>query len=198
MSRSLLDSDDRGQKLLIEIEEQASLYALGLLDAQTASALDTLVKAGCPQVAAALERAGSAVLALSIGAEPVAPPQQLRKRLVERIAASATPNPVSILKSDAFDWQPAGMPGVWEAIVFRDTRNGLETSLVKMEPGSRVTPHSHSQVEQCLVLEGDVTWGGEQCKTGDFLVGPGGRWLPEMSTVGGNLLLIVGSPDAKR
>jgi anti-sigma factor ChrR (cupin superfamily) len=64
-----------------------------------------------------------------------------------------------------------------------------------MEPGARIEPHSHARAEQCLILEGDAEWNGDQFGPGDFLVGLPHERLPEFSTRHGNLLLIVGSSE---
>ena len=65
------------------------------------------------------------------------------------------------------------------------------TTLVRMEPGSRIRSHRHLGVEQCLVLEGDVRSGAIGMTAGDFNCSMPGSVHEELMTDGGALLLLV-------
>ena len=67
------------------------------------------------------------------------------------------------------------------------------TTLVKMEPGARLRAHSHTQTEQCLILEGDLRYSEEKIyRAGDFTWAEAASNDPALYTVEGNLLLIIG------
>lgn len=109
------------------------------------------------------------------------PPASLKERLRSRIAQEI--------------WKPAGFPGVMRRKLHKDPQTGYVTMLVRMEPGASIGSHVHSRDEQCYVLEGDLWMDGKPYYAGDFLVSEGGKPVSPVSTVGGNLLLIVGTPD---
>ena len=78
--------------------------------------------------------------------------------------------------------------------ILSDRARGTATTLVRMEPGSRIRPHRHLGVEQCLVLEGDVRSGTIGMRAGDFNCSPPGSVHEELVSDGGALLLLV-SPE---
>jgi quercetin dioxygenase-like cupin family protein len=59
-----------------------------------------------------------------------------------------------------------------------------------MEPGSRVPVHSHTQEEQCLVVEGEVTIGEHIFRAGDWHVAMPGTTHSDFSTRTGCLVFI--------
>jgi quercetin dioxygenase-like cupin family protein len=63
------------------------------------------------------------------------------------------------------------------------------TALYRMSPGSRYSRHRHPEGEECLVLKGDVSFGEQKLKAGDFLYSPPGS-VHEMTTVTGAMVLI--------
>src|SRR3954467_11413825 len=77
-----------------EIEEQAALYALGALGPEEASGFRNRLSAGCPLRLSAFEECRTAVAALPLMAPEIAPPPELRQRLMERIAPVVPEEPV--------------------------------------------------------------------------------------------------------
>jgi mannose-6-phosphate isomerase-like protein (cupin superfamily) len=122
-----------------------------------------------------------AAIADALAPEAV-PPASLKDRLQNRIAQESL-------------WKQTPFPGVTRRKLHQDPATGYVTMLVRMEPGSSIEAHIHSRDEQCYVLEGDLWMDGKPYHAGDFLVSAGGRPVSVTSTVGGNLLLIVGTPD---
>ncbi|HEX8502612.1 MAG TPA: cupin domain-containing protein [Pyrinomonadaceae bacterium] len=91
-------------------------------------------------------------------------------------------------------WLPTGDAGVSYKMLYADPGRGTFTTLVRMRPGSRIRPHRHLGVEQCLVLEGDVRSGATGMTAGDFNCSLPGSVHEELVTINGALLLLV-SPE---
>lgn len=91
-------------------------------------------------------------------------------------------------------WRPTDDAGVSFKLLFSDRERGPITTLVRMEPGSRIRSHRHLGVEQCLVLEGDVRSGEVGMTAGDFNCSMPGSVHEELVSDNGALLLIV-SPE---
>ena len=73
----------------------------------------------------------------------------------------------------------------------REKETGRSTYLLRMQPGVSMPPHFHHDMEQCLVLKGDIGWGDLVYEEGDFIVMNKGTKHPEIRTVHGNLLLLM-------
>jgi quercetin dioxygenase-like cupin family protein len=91
-------------------------------------------------------------------------------------------------------WRPTDDAGVTFKLLYADRERGTVTTLVRMEPGSRIRSHRHLGVEQCLVLEGDVRSGPVGMTAGDFNCSMPGSVHEELVSDGGALLLLV-SPE---
>ncbi len=135
---------------------------------------------------------------------PIRPPDRLRQRLLESIAGGpevpAPPPPAPLageVRTTQGRWRKTQYPGVTWKRLFIDRAAGLLTTLVRMEPGSRIRPHTHPRAEQCLVIEGDIHHDGQSYGPGDFIWAAEGSIDPGVVTTNGSLLLIVGSPDGE-
>ncbi|MBC7932309.1 MAG: cupin domain-containing protein, partial [Rubrivivax sp.] len=84
--------------------------------------------------------------------------------------------------------------GVCYKLLFADRERGTYTTLLKLQPGARIPSHRHLGVEQCLVLEGDLSAGPVKMSAGDFNCSLPDSVHDEVATEGGALLLIV-SPE---
>jgi anti-sigma factor ChrR (cupin superfamily) len=60
-----------------------------------------------------------------------------------------------------------------------------------MQPGASLPAHRHHDDEQCLVLRGDIRWRELVYEEGDFIVMGRDTEHPEVSSLNGNLLLLV-------
>jgi anti-sigma factor ChrR (cupin superfamily) len=167
-------------RLTTEQQEGSALAALGFLSTQEAAAL--------PQHAIVEMREAAALVAETI--VPVAPPPALRTRLMSRIANFESLRPIADIRGNEDDWLPF-VPGIDVKILFKDKETDRRTVLLRMEPGARIPAHRHHDVEQCLVLKGDIRWGDIIYEAGDFVVMGKDTDHPEVHTVNGNLLLLV-------
>ena len=193
-----------------EAAGQAALYALGALEEGEARAFEEHLTAGCEACEAELRGYGEVVegLALNAPAAP-SPPAGVRSRLLalaaeeprgdgagaESCSAGAAERPAAkgfyVLRAEEGKWAETDDEGVTYKLLFADRERGTLTTLVRMRPGSRIRPHRHLGVEQCLVLEGDVRSGPYSMKAGDFNCSMPGSVHEELVSDGGALLLLV-------
>ena len=99
-----------------------------------------------------------------------------------------------VVRSDEGRWMKTHDDGVFVKLLFVDKDRDTVTTLVRMEPGSRIPRHRHRGVEQCLVLEGDVRSGAYAMTAGDFNCSLRGSVHDELTTEHGALLFLV-SPE---
>ena len=174
-------NDSRKVPLTEEQEQNAALAALGFLSPREAAAL--------PREAIGQMREAAALLAESIPA--VAPAPAIKSRLMARIAQFQSIRPLADVRRDEDLWRHFGAPGVDIKPLFKDPATGRSTVLLRMEPGARIPAHRHHDVEQCLVVKGDIRFGDVVYEEGDFVVMDKDTDHPEIYSVNGNLLLLI-------
>ena len=81
-------------------------------------------------------------------------------------------------------------PGVQLKMLRVDPPTGERTALLRMEPGASCPEHDHSEVEECFVLEGEVTIDGHDYRPGDYVVAQAGTRHDIIVSVPGALLLL--------
>lgn len=101
-----------------------------------------------------------------------------------------------ILRGGEMDWRESGVPGVRLRNLFADREHNRLTLLIKMDPGAVFPDHGHPGVEECMVLEGDLSIAGTVLRGGDYLRTPAGATHGEPRTEGGCLLLVTTPMDA--
>jgi anti-sigma factor ChrR (cupin superfamily) len=124
-------------------------------------------------------------------AAPVAPSPGLKDRLISRVAAYEQLKPIADVRRDEDTWIGSGIPGIDIKTLFREPALGRSTYLVRMQPGARLPGHRHGDVEQCLVIEGDIRCGDIAYEKGDFVVMGKDTEHPEIYTLGGNVMLLI-------
>jgi anti-sigma factor ChrR (cupin superfamily) len=134
---------------------------------------------------------GEAAALLAEYARPVAPAASVKSRLMSSVAAYQAVKPIADIRRNESTWMPYGAPGVDVKPLFKDQATGRTTVLMRMAPGSRLPAHHHHDVEQCLVVQGDVRFGDLVYEEGDFVVMGKDTDHPEIHSVGGTLLLLV-------
>jgi anti-sigma factor ChrR (cupin superfamily) len=184
-----------------EIEERASLYALGALSQHETRAFDEHLAEGCEACGVALRGFQSVVENLTYDAPEAATPANLREKLLARIADEATlaESEPALLYDDSRPVVVRGGEGEWQemcaGVVFKqlfvDSSRNTVTSLVKMQPGASVPMHRHLGLEECYVIEGDVSANNETLTAGDYTCAFEGSIHHPLSTINGALLLIV-------
>lgn len=191
MSHTTVDEEAAGR---------AALYALGALEGAEAREFEEHVAAGCEACAAELREFEAVAEDLGLAAPEAAPPAGVRARLLSLVSEGGGESGAGIapgflvLRAGEGLWRPTDDAGVSFKLLFADRERGTVTTLMRMEPGSRIRSHRHLGVEQCLVLEGDVRAGAIGMKAGDFNCSMPGSVHEELVSDGGALLLLV-SPE---
>jgi len=139
---------------------------------------------------AGLDTAQAAAL-LAESAAPAAPAPSVKSRLMSRVAAYQQVKPIADVRHNEPRWMPYGAQGVEVKPLFIDAQTGRSTVLLRMAPGARLPAHHHHDVEQCLVVKGDVRFGDLVYEEGDFVVMEKHTDHPEIHSADGNLLLLV-------
>jgi anti-sigma factor ChrR (cupin superfamily) len=122
---------------------------------------------------------------------PVVPPPGLKARLLARVGAYESVKPIADVRRNESAWLPYEVPGVDVKPLFTDRDTGRTTVLLRMAPGTRLPAHHHHDVEQCLILKGDVRFGELVYEEGDFVVMDKNTVHPEIHSISGTLLLLV-------
>jgi anti-sigma factor ChrR (cupin superfamily) len=190
-----------------ELKGQAALYSLGALDAEEARAFEAHISEGCEACAAELREFAGVAASLRLAPTQAEPPARARERLLARVSGEAQDADASVaarppksasgflvVRADEGRWVETEDEGVCYKLLFADRELGTYTTLLKLQPGASIPRHRHLGVEQCLVLEGDLSAGPIKMSAGDFNCSLPNSVHDEIATEGGALLLIV-SPE---
>ncbi len=120
---------------------------------------------------------------------PAGMAQRVKQRLLQRIAADATPRHLTLADPEA-GWLPFG-PGLAIKPLHEDGE--LMSYYLRLAPGASLPAHRHPHDEECVVLQGRV-------QIGELDLGPGGyhlgrRHLPHdrLCSAGGALVFLRGA-----
>lgn len=130
--------------------------------------------------------------ALALAIAPVELGAQERDRMRARIlkrANAAPPSQMTTLRSSEGAWEQLA-PGIHTKTLFIEKAANTRSFLLRMDAGSRVPVHSHTQQEHCLVIEGEVHIGDHIIRSGDWHVAFPGTTHEDFRTVTGCLLFI--------
>lgn len=148
----------------------------------------------------------AAVLALTADFPAVEPPPSVKQQLFDRLDAAPPPHPTLDEQRAAADklsalqfsfreeavYQFSHMPGVTARLLHLDSTTKRFSAIVKLEPGSRIPPHHHDGLEECLVLEGELILGTVRMRPGDYQWAEDGSDHVEQWTDVGATVLISG------
>jgi len=151
---------------------------------------------------------------------PVEPPAIVRSRLMAQVTVACAidqfdPGPsqlpaaepridlspvdrpagMVIRRQDERPWTDTPHPGVQLRMLHVDHARKQFTTLVRMAPGATYPSHAHDAPEECLVLEGDLRFGDQVLRAGDFLRTEPGYQQAEQTTEGGCLLYLTSPLD---
>lgn len=188
-----------------EMTERASLYALGALSLWEARAFEEHLEEGCERCAAELQSFEETLNSLAFAAPEREAPAGAREKLQSLVAEDAArpdskasrrddSQPLITLRADEGQWYEVAT-GMSVKQLFFDRETGMVTTLLKMEPGTRIPLHRHRGIEQCYVIEGDFHADNQSLGAGDFHCAQAGSIHQPVYTVGGALVLIVAPKD---
>lgn len=177
-----------------EIQEQAALYALGLLESGEAQAFER-----CLQVGAEVRACQEVVRGLALSVQPVPPPPSVKERLLARIGGLAGVTAdggggLTFVKSSEGMWLELG-PGLSTKVLSFDQQSSRVTALLRVAPGGRYAPHRHTAAEELYVLEGGCRFDGRELGPGDYHRAEAGSLHMDTSSDDGCLLLVISSPQ---
>jgi len=119
---------------------------------------------------------------------PVQPPVAVRERLMARVRAE---HPLTRLRTirSAEGWMDFG-PGIRFKILHRDETGRANSLLARLDAGVTLLPHLHAANEECLVLEGEITYDDITVWAGDYHFAPKGAAHPALTTRAGALIFL--------
>jgi len=97
---------------------------------------------------------------------------EVKRPTHEEIVASPRSTFVDVVN---MPWTDSKFPGVKVKILYQDEKTGMLTVLGKMEPGSFIPLHIHTDIEQTFVLEGSLVDEQGAVTAGNFVWRPGGN-----------------------
>ncbi len=188
-----------------EMRELAALYALDALDADERSAFERHLEEGCKECDAERRAFEETAAQLVLVVPQVAPPSSVREKLLNLVSAEAHAQTQSapsqfaglkdflVVRKEDGKWMKTADAGVYVKLLFVDKERDTVTTLVRLDPGARISAHRHLGTEQCLILEGRMRSGETILSAGDFNCAMPESVHDEIYTEEGALLLIIAS-----
>lgn len=178
-----------------EIRELAASYSLGALDPDEARAFEERLRADSGLASEEVRAFQETAARLALALPPVRPSPAVREKLLARIQpASSEPMPgIHVLRASEEGWRQTAFPGVSYKQLYVDKATDMATSLLRIGPGATYPGHRHAEVEQCLVLEGDLRIGELVLHAGDYERAQAATTHPLIESRQGCLLLIIAS-----
>lgn len=119
----------------------------------------------------------------------------MKSRIMQRIQEPA-PEGTSTLRYPEGEWFDLTSL-IEKKVLYFDPQTRRETSLWRLQPGAEFPSHVHTGVEECTVLEGDLTIGRHLLRKGDFhMAAPGSEHQTASSQLGALLLISAPEEDA--
>jgi anti-sigma factor ChrR (cupin superfamily) len=191
--------------------EQAALYAAGALPPDEVAAVEARLDTGDEVLASELSSYDALLGSLLGEADPVEPDPASKAAILRRVTGStgaveakADRRPsgpgeaeeVLICRARPGGWQECGVPGIQFRLLHRDTGRKMQTGLIRMAPGTVLPEHPHPGVEECYVLEGDISTMGTVLTSGDYVRFPAGSSHGRSRTEGGCLIFLTSGIEA--
>jgi anti-sigma factor ChrR (cupin superfamily) len=168
--------------------EQATLYALNVLEADEARAFAAHLQAGCEACAAEVAAMRSVAGDLALAAPPSAPSPAVRDRVLADVGR---------LARGGFRFWPA-RDAAWRVVAPGVSRRDLGPAsfMIRLAPGHTLPRHRHAVAEHCYVLEGDLLVNDQRLEAGDYHEAGPGTLHDGLVTERGCVFLVVESAGA--
>ena len=189
-------------------QEQAALFALGLLGAEEEAQFAAQVHASA-ELRDFLWSLQRTVDRVALTAPARTPPAALKEKALARVQARSTarvPQPpppaaavVSGLRflpgSENSGWKALPVRGAWIKLLSFEPQRGYAVLLGKLEPGVRYPAHTNAGPEDFYILTGDLHVSNQVLGPGDFHHADAGSVHGENYSVEGCTLLAVLTTD---
>lgn len=135
-----------------------------------------------------VELLGSDLQALDL---PAAQMTNLRMQIMQRIddEVAEQADTFVTIRADEGVWEEIA-PKLYRKVLRFDPETGVESYLLRAEPGAEAPPHMHEHDELCLVLEGEVEFDNVHLKAGDYHFAARGSQHSMARTQAGVLLFL--------
>lgn len=116
--------------------------------------------------------------------------KSMKLRLMQKIhPGDGDVNAIQTVRADEGDWIDIA-PLVKMKVLHRDNINNSQTSLLKLEAGAYIPPHPHPVEEECLMLQGEITFNNHSLREGDYEFVAAGTDHGELTSESGALLML--------
>ena len=188
-------------------QEQASLYALGVLNDAEQRAFEVELQANeeLLQFVRDLQRT-ALLLAASSPAAPL--PPKLRDQVIGHIesleagriipakpTSPLLPGLSFVAVDESKDWKALPIPGTYIKLLSLEKKCGYAVLMGKLDPGARYPAHINAGPEDFYILTGDLHIGSHRLGAGDFHHADAGSQHEENYSVAGCTLLAVLTTD---
>jgi anti-sigma factor ChrR (cupin superfamily) len=185
-----------------DFQARAALYALGSLSEREAQAFEDELALASDTARAEVAEFDAIVAQLGLSAPEATPSDWVRDQLLTRVARESHTTksvaPAAATHLDVFShegqWRKL-FEGGYSKVLFTEPSNGYVTSLLKLDPGTRLPNHKHKGNEQCMVMTGEFRMNGKVYGPGDFTVALDKTDHLDVYTETGALVLLVSPPD---
>jgi hypothetical protein len=168
------------------VSGDAAMFALGALQGKSKTGFEKHIQEGCVDCQQELQGLANVVENLALAAFPMQPSARLRKRLLASLATEAKipaansriisgagagilfeQQGLLISRSADMPWEQIA-PGFLRKTLFVDPERNYRTCLLRVDAGTRYPSHRHADVEELLLLEGDLHIHGIVMRPGDY------------------------------
>jgi anti-sigma factor ChrR (cupin superfamily) len=178
----------------------AASSVLATLNSSDQVALERHLAKGCSECEREIRAAGELAADLALLVE-AAPPVSLREKLLSKLTQESRKpgvlledQGILIKRPDEMAWKPF-LPGVDRKLLHTDGDRRYRSYLLRFEPGAKLFKHRHPEVEEILVISGDVHVSGMHMKAGDYCRAGADSIHEESWSDAGCVLFVVASMD---
>lgn len=172
---------------MADLDLLAAEYVLGTLDAETRDRL-TRRLAREPVLRAAVQAWERRLPALDRGAASA----EVAPELWGRISHAVQSDHRATVRAGSGVWETRS-PGVERKTLFQDHAAGVGAYLLRIAPGAVLRQHGHRMMEQCLMLQGDVSFADTHLEAGDFHIAFPGAVHADITSRSGALFYVRGA-----
>ena len=134
-------------------------------------------------------------LALASAASGAMPGPEVKRRLMQRVAASPDPDGFTFHHAADDSWLAHPVPGIRMKVLALNKARGYVTLLLDVAPGTKFPAHHHGGAEECFVVSGSIFTCGRRLGPGDFVHADADTDHGELWTDEGAQVILVVPPE---